>query len=81
VHEKSPPDPVSLDYPGIENDIRGMAGHTIPRGGICSRKGTSLVSSGGFLAFRSGRESTPQNRYCMLKRRRYKKDVIAIYST
>jgi hypothetical protein len=56
-------------------------GHTIPRGGICSRKGTSLVSSGGFLAFRSGRAPTPQNRYCMLKRRRYKKDVIAIHST
>jgi hypothetical protein len=43
VHEKSPPDPVSLDYPGIENGIRGMAGHTIPRGGICSRKGLPYV--------------------------------------
>ena len=28
-----------------------------------------------------GRAPTPQNRYCMLKRRRYKKDVIAIHST
>jgi hypothetical protein len=83
TNDKTTSDLVSLDYPGRRrrHSRNGLHGHSIPRDGICSRKGTSLLPSGRFLAFRSGRESTPRNSYCVLKKRRYKKDVITIHPT